>query len=70
MGDAYWRDWVAPGVPADEPKRAGLTELERELLAALRRALPAAWLVATSGNPDAVAIHDEVRAAIAKAEGR
>lgn len=39
-----------------------------ELLEACRRALPACWVLATSGSPDAVAIHNEVRTAIANAE--
>ena len=40
-----------------------------ELLAACKRAEASAWFVATSGNEDAVAIHRELRGAIAKAEG-
>ncbi len=40
-----------------------------ELSAALKRAQPALWLLATSGNPDAVAIHSEAVDALARARG-
>jgi hypothetical protein len=61
-------------------RSAGASEVESEeiarlfaaapdLLAALERAVPALWLVATSGNADAVAIHDQAVNAIAKARG-
>jgi nitrogen fixation protein FixH len=56
--------------PPEERKPVALTPLERELLEALRRAVPALWIVATSGNADAVAIHDQARRAIRAAEER
>lgn len=40
-----------------------------DLLEALKRAEPALWIMATSGHADAVAVHAECRAAIARAEG-
>ena len=47
------------------PESVSWDEAGPKLLAALERGLPSAWLVATSGNLDAAAIHDEMREAIA-----
>jgi hypothetical protein len=48
---------------------ANLMAAAPEMLEALERALPCCWLMATSGHADAVAIHEQVRAAIQKARG-
>ena len=46
------------------------TPLEKVLYEALKDALPALWLTATSGHPDAVRIHDNARGAISRAENQ
>lgn len=58
-------------VPELDPDRtATLWSAAPEMLAALRRAESAAWLLATSGNADAAEIHCDIRAAIAKATSK
>ena len=52
------------------PANARLMIAAPGLLAALGRAEPALWVLATSGNADAVSIHTAARDAIRKARGQ
>lgn len=47
-----------------------MTMATLNLLETLKRAEPAVWILATTGHPDAVAIHRECVAAIARWEPR
>ena len=53
----------------EDEANAALIAAAPDLLEACKRALSGAWLHATSGHSDAVAVHDELRAAIARATG-
>ena len=81
VGDPLWRVPRSIGpISIDRNHWAGghldVSEADARLIAeapamaeAIERFIPALWLLATSGNADAIAMHDEARAILARING-
>ena len=63
--------WAAISMPssAEGQANARLIAEAPAMAEAIERFIPALWLLATSGNADAVAMHDEARAILARING-